>query len=203
MYGFRLSYDPMSVSEKDTLRFEAKRHRERINLSEENTEQAAAYFFDKINPQAGQVVSAYWPISREIDTTGILERLIEEGITCVLPIVQPDSRVLKFAVWNDSEALIESKMGVYEPPQNENTVYKDPDILIVPLLAFDRQGYRMGYGGGYYDATIADLAARKKITTVGLAYAQQAVIFNLPREEHDQKLDWVITPQGTHCYKDE
>lgn len=188
--------------DKDTLRFEAKKHRERIHLEDENPEEACRLFFEKVVPQTGQTVSAYWPKGREIDTSAILERLIADGVSCVLPVVQTDSRILKFAVWDDSEPLVKSSLGIYEPQQNEDTAYLDPDILIVPLLAFDRQGYRMGYGGGYYDATIADLKARKDITTVGLAYAQQAVIFNLPREDHDQKMDWIITPQGANYYRD-
>ena len=83
-----------------------------------------------------------------------------------------------------------------EPVVHEGTQWLEPDVVIVPLLAFDRRGYRLGQGGGYYDATLADLRAKKNIIAVGLAYAQQACLFNLPVEEHDQKLDWVVTPQG-------
>ena len=70
----------------------------------------------------------------------------------------------------------------------------------MPLLAFDRRGHRLGYGEGYYDATLADLRARKKVIAVGLAYAQQAILFNLPAEDHDQPLDWIITPQIAQRY---
>jgi 5-formyltetrahydrofolate cyclo-ligase len=108
---------------------------------------------------------------------------------------------LGFAFWKDD---MELKRGgehdVLEPVVNDSTRWLDPDIVIVPLLAFDRRGYRLGQGGGHYDATLEKLRAKKKIIAVGLAYAQQACLFNLPVEDHDQKLDWVITPQGAHSF---
>ena len=186
--------------DKDVLRFEAIRHRDRMDLGDENPDAACMHFFKRIPVTEDTIVAAYWPKGREIDTSAILEELLTRQITCALPIVMKDSRVLKFVKWNDATPLAPGKFGIFEPAVTDDTEFVDPDIVITPLLAFDRQGYRIGYGGGYYDATLADLRTRKKVLAVGLAYAQQAVIFNLPREDHDQKLDWVITPSGAHNY---
>ena len=71
----------------------------------------------------------------------------------------------------------------------------------MPMLAFDRPGNRLGHGGGYYDTTLRALREKKKITAVGVAYAQQAVLFSLPVEDHDEKLDWIITEQNTHRFE--
>ena len=76
-----------------------------------------------------------------------------------------------------------------------------PDILLIPFLSFDRYGYRLGQGGGYYDATLAHLREEKDILAIGMGYAQQAVLFKLPAEDHDQKMDMVITPQNVHDFR--
>jgi len=85
-------------------------------------------------------------------------------------------------------------------PALEAAEYITPEILIVPLLAFDRKGNRLGYGGGYYDATLEHLRKDGNVIAAGFAYSQQAVLFNLPSEAHDQKLDWVITPQKIYDF---
>ena len=86
-----------------------------------------------------------------------------------------------------------------EPQSNEAV---EPDILIVPMLAFDRKGIRLGQGGGYYDATLETLRNKKTIQAIGVAYASQAVLFTLPAEAHDQKMDYILTPQGITDYRD-
>ncbi len=186
--------------DKETLRTEAIRHRDRIDLRTEDTEVARDLFFEKINPQQGQVVAAFWPKGREFNPWPVIERLLKESVTCALPIVKKDTRVLSFALWNESIELEKGPYGIQQPVQNEKTQWLEPDIVIVPFLAFDRRGGRLGYGGGYYDATLKELRAKKSVTAVGLGYAQQAVLFNLPAEEHDERLDWVITPQAAHCF---
>jgi len=86
-------------------------------------------------------------------------------------------------------------------PVSEN--YIDPDILLIPLLAFDQRGARLGYGKGHYDATLAELKKRKQITAIGIGYAQQAVLFKLPSEDHDEELDMVITPQFVKRFRED
>lgn len=193
----------MSVS-KETLRREARNHRNRIDPCDraEDPESACALFFEHIKPRRGQVVALYWPSGREFDSGPVMEKLLKEGIDCALPVMTAEERILKFALWDDTEPLTEGPHKIMQPAVNERTRWADPDIVAVPLLAFDRRGYRLGQGGGHYDATLRDLRRKKDILAVGLAYAQQAVLFNLPVGPCDERLDWVITPQKAHCYKD-
>lgn len=189
-----------SMTQKDDLRREARRHRDRIDPGSETAEEAARLFFQKIPLKPNQIVSAYWPKGREFPTFDILAGVIERGMTCALPVMRGESRVLSFAVWHDGDPLSEGSFGILQPPATEETQWVEPDILIVPLLAFDRRGHRLGSGMGYYDSTLAALRTKKPILAVGLAWAQQAVWFNLPAEPHDQPLDYVITPMQAHCF---
>lgn len=182
---------------KEILRHEALRHRSLIDASTENMDAVADFFFETIKPPPGQVIAAYWPSKKEFAPFAILERLLAEKFVCALPVVEKNSKVLKFAQWEDGDPLNEGMFGVSEPLAKK---WVDPDILILPMLAFDRRGFRLGYGGGYYDVTLRDMRARKKVTAVGLGFAQQAVLFNLPVEDHDEKLDYMITPQGVHKF---
>ncbi len=186
--------------QKETLRQEALRHRSRMDPRDEDPDEACDIFFDKIAPKTGQVIAAYWPMEREFDSQAILERLLVQGHICALPVVQKDSRILRFARWDDTIELKKSAQGVHEPLINETTQWLEPDIVIVPFIAFDRRGYRLGYGGGYYDATLSYLRKKKEILAVGVGFARQACLFNLPIEDHDERLDWVITPQDSHCF---
>ena len=78
-------------------------------------------------------------------------------------------------------------------PEGEQAL--EPDIFIVPMLSFDRRGYRLGQGGGYYDATLSAYRKKKSVQAIGIGYAAQAVLFTLPVELHDQKMDWILTPK--------
>ena len=89
--------------------------------------------------------------------------------------------------------LISGPHGIAQP---SGTEVLSPDIVIVPLLAFDQRGNRLGQGGGYYDSTLAALRGEKEITAVGVAYASQACLFNLPTEGHDEPLDMVVSEQS-------
>lgn len=191
----------MNSSTKDIIRLEAKRHSARFDLRTENADAVTDLFFLHIQPEPGKVIAAYWPKDREFDTRMLLDGLLRRGYTCALPVMQKDSRVLKFASWNDKMPLKESAFGIMEPAVNNLTQWVEPDIFIVPMLAFDRRGYRLGHGFGYYDATLADARSRKDILAVGVAYAQQAVLFNLPAEDHDIKMDWIITPMGAQEFQ--
>ena len=185
------------------LRHEAIRHRDRIHtFNNEDPDAACELFFDAVRPEPGQVVALYWPTEKEFDPSFILERLLKEGFTCALPVTNKENKILRFAVWKDGDPMKFGPFNIQQPVADENTQWVDPDIVVVPLLAFDRQGYRLGYGGGYYDATLAALRAQKKIVAVGVGHAQQAVLFNLPVEPHDERLDWVVTPQQVHRFGD-
>lgn len=179
---------------KASLREEAIRFRNSIDPFSEDVEQVVTEFFECLKPQPGQIVALYWPKGKEFDTAPLIEALLERGIDCALPVIQKDSRELRFARWDEDVSLIEGPFGVMQPDVNEKTIWVEPDIIVVPMLAFDRQGHRLGYGGGYYDATLVALRHRKPVQAVAVGYSAQAVLFNLPAEPHDQKMDWIITP---------
>ncbi len=181
------------MTDKATLRHEALKFRESMALSVEDFEAAAALFAECISVPAGAAVALYWPKGREFDVRPLIDDLLNKKITCALPVMQKDSKELQFARWDESVPLVEGPFGIMQPGGDPQWV--EPAIVVVPLLAFDRHGHRLGHGGGYYDATLAALRARKTIVAVGIGYAEQAVLFKLPADEHDQKLDWVITPQ--------
>jgi 5-formyltetrahydrofolate cyclo-ligase len=186
---------------KDTIRLEAMRHRDRIEADENDLEKAAELFMKEIAPKPEQVVAAYWPKGKEINPYPIMEHLLAEGIEIALPVVRKKmGKRLGFALWNEKVKLVKGAYGVMQPEANKKTKWVEPDILIAPLLAFDQKGIRLGYGGGYYDNTIRELRSEKEVVVVGLAYAGQACLFDLPREEHDEKMDWIITPVQSYRF---
>jgi 5-formyltetrahydrofolate cyclo-ligase len=139
---------------------------------------------------AGQAVSGYNPFGSEADCLPLLTRLAERGHVTALPVMQGRSKPLAFRRWRVGGELVPGSFNIPVPPPEAGEV--DPGILIVPLLAFDRAGYRLGYGGGYYDRTLAALRARHEIIAVGLAFSIQEVA-DVPRTERDERLDYVLT----------
>ena len=184
----------MSVS-KQTLREQARRHRSQIDTFAEDPEDAARLFFSTIKPEPSQIIAAYCPKGREFDALCVLEMALEKGFKVALPVVQKETRILKFLEWDKTTQMKPNDLGIEEPTGTQEV---EPDIIITPLLAFDRRGTRLGQGGGYYDATLTYLRSKKEILAIGMAHSEQAVLFNLPREDHDEPLDWVITPKEAY-----
>ena len=138
-------------------------------------------------------VSAFHPFRSEIDTRPLLGRLAGEGWTTALPVVIGPGKPLLFRRWLPGEPLALDAMGIEIPDPALPEV--EPDMLIIPLLAFDRRGYRLGYGGGFYDRTLAALRAKKRVIAIGAGYAGQEVA-DVPHADYDQKLDYVMTEKG-------
>ncbi len=194
--------DHNTQEQKAEIRREARRCRARITADPEYAARAARIFMEEISPQKGDVVSVYWPFGTELGTLDLMESLFARGCLVALPRMCSDTRVLSFHAWREGDPLLSSTKGkgkggigkdIMEPAADLPAVR--PDIVLTPLLAFDRKGTRLGYGGGYYDATLA--AYRKDghpCRAVGFAYAEQLVLFPLPRAEHDVPLDAVVTP---------
>ncbi len=136
------------------------------------------------------VVSGFFPFRSEIDTRPLLGRLAGEGWTTCLPIVLAEGLPLEFRRWMPGEPTIKNVMNIDRPSEDSPVV--EPDVLIVPLLSFDRQGYRLGYGGGFYDRTLAKLRAKKTVIAIGAAYSAQQVEHVL-HGDYDQPLDYVLT----------
>ena len=136
------------------------------------------------------IVSGFSPLKTEINPLPLLRKLAAGGATLALPVVDGRGKPLIMRSYAFGQALNEGVWGIREPKDDAPEV--DPDILIVPLAAFDRRGNRIGYGAGYYDMTINRLRSRKPITAVGIAYAAQEVS-EVPVTARDERLDLVLT----------
>jgi 5-formyltetrahydrofolate cyclo-ligase len=141
----------------------------------------------------GAIVSAFAAIGEEIDPAPLLLRLCAEGFRLCLPVMQGKGKPLLFRAWGPCDPMVERIWGIREPLASAPEL--DPDILLAPLLAFDRSGYRLGYGGGFFDRTLAAVRSRKSVIAIGLAYDEQQVDA-VPQLDYDQRLDWVLTPSG-------
>jgi 5-formyltetrahydrofolate cyclo-ligase len=146
-----------------------------------------------------RAVSAFWSIGDEIPTHPLVAALDTAGLAVGLPVTGRRGTPLVFRRWSAATPLVAGKMNIPEPPESAEIVV--PDLLFVPLAAFDRRGHRIGYGAGYYDLTLAALRAEKRVVAVGLAYAAQEVLF-IPSEAHDEPLDFVVTEKDTIVFAD-
>src|SRR5712675_1818085 len=134
----------------------------------------------------GAVVSGFSPLKSEINPLPLMRAFAAAGAQLALPVVAGKGRPLTMRAWSFGEPLGTGVWGIREPTPEAPEVF--PDILIVPLAAFDRTGHRIGYGAGYYDMTIAALRARKPVVAVGIAYAAQE-IEAVPITPRDARLD--------------
>ncbi len=135
-------------------------------------------------------VAAYFPLAGEPSTLPLLENLANAGVKTALPVTGRRGTPLVFRLWRPGEPTLQGKMAIEEPLPASPEVA--PDLLFVPLAAFDRAGHRIGYGAGFYDRSLAWLRAKKPICAVGVAYASQEFP-EVPHEEHDECLDYVLT----------
>ena len=153
----------------------------------------AAVGLDFLDLAPGTVVSGYYPYRSEIDVMPLLERLAGQGMQIALPVVVESEQPLIFRSWKPDDPTKKGELNIEIPLESSPEV--EPDVLLVPLLAFDDRGYRLGYGGGYYDRTLEQLRAKKDIVAVGVAYAGQEV-GAVVRGVVDQPVDWLLTENG-------
>jgi 5-formyltetrahydrofolate cyclo-ligase len=138
----------------------------------------------------GAIISGFMPLKSEINPLPLLQKLAEAGARLALPAIAGRGKPLIMRAWEFGAPLDRGQWGIREPKPDAPEV--EPDILLVPLLAFDRAGYRIGYGAGYYDMTIHRLRALKPVTAVGIAFAAQEVP-KIPTTPRDERLDLVLT----------
>ncbi|WP_457796176.1 5-formyltetrahydrofolate cyclo-ligase [Methylocystis sp. S23] len=136
------------------------------------------------------VISVYWPIRSELNTRPLIDALAGKGYKVVLPVMHKVRQPLVFRDFAPGDGLVKGPFGLSEPAEDKTA--RDPDILFSPLAAFDRKGFRLGYGGGIYDATLAQLRPTKNLTAIGVAYSCQEAD-RVPTEPHDQRLDYLLT----------
>ena len=141
-----------------------------------------------------RVVAGYLAIDDEIDIGPLMSGLDADGAVNVLPVVVAKDAALVFRHWRPGVPLEVGPWNTQHPgPDSAEAV---PDVLLVPMLAFDGDGYRIGWGGGFYDRTIATLRSQRPTLVIGVAYSGQRVDA-VPRGDHDQPLDWVVTEEGS------
>jgi len=138
-------------------------------------------------------VSGFNAIGEEISPLPLLARLASAGHPLCLPVMAGRGLPLVFRSWTPGDQTSAAVWGIGEPLPSAPAV--EPDVMLVPLLAFDARGYRLGYGGGFYDRTIAQLRNQKPVLTIGIAFDEQRVE-SVPHVDYDQRLDWVLTPSG-------
>ncbi len=186
-------------AQKSQLRRKMKRVRDDVLLDNPTTpsEQIAQHGLAFLNCTAGSIVSAYMAMPGELDPAALVKRLIATGMQIALPVVVAKGQPLIFRSWQPGDLMASGTWGIEEPRPDKTDV--SPDIMLVPLLAYDAGGGRLGFGGGFYDRTIAALRAQGSVITVGLALQAQEVDA-VPMGPHDENLDWILTPAGaTRC----
>jgi 5-formyltetrahydrofolate cyclo-ligase len=157
------------------------------------SQRIAAQGLDFLPASEAITVSGFLAIRDEIDPLPLLTNLHAEGYHLALPVMVGKGKPLVMKAWAPGDELAETMWGIREPLASAIEVF--PDVLLVPLLAFDERGYRLGYGGGFYDRTLSGLRRRKPIVAVGIAYDEQKVDA-VPHSDYDERLDWVLTPSG-------
>jgi len=135
-----------------------------------------------------KIIGGYYPINFEVDDLELLKKFEKNKFNISLPIIKKNFQ-MDFYKWSFSDLLKINKYGIPEP-ENKNLVY--PDVILVPLVAFDKNLNRLGYGGGYYDRLIKKLSNKKKIIKIGLALSVQK-IDKVPIDMYDQRLDYIVT----------
>ena len=140
-----------------------------------------------------QVISGFSSMPEEFRAWPLLRRLHGEGHALAMPVMQGKGQPLVFRAWAPGDAMDKAVWGIAEPKADKPAL--EPDIVLVPLLAFDAAGWRLGYGGGYYDRTLRGLRARKPIVAVGIAY-DESQVDAVPHLDYDERLDWVLRPSG-------
>ncbi len=138
----------------------------------------------------GTVVAGYSPIRSEIDPVPLMRALAAQRVQLALPAIAARDQPLRFRAWSLDDRLVRGPLGIPEPSPEATEII--PDIVLVPLAAFDRSGHRIGYGAGHYDRSLAPLRAARKIVAIGLAFATQE-IEAVPALPHDVALDYVLT----------
>ena len=148
----------------------------------------AKHVLANVPPPPGAVVAGFWPLNGEIDIRPLLEALHSRGHPVVLPATPPKGQPLTFRLWEPGAEMVRERFGTFRPIGEE----RRPDWLLVPLLAFDRSGRRLGYGGGYYDRT---LPALPDATAIGVGFAALEVP-QVPAGAGDVRLRLIATEQG-------
>ena len=188
------------AQQKSDLRRSASARRDILarEAPEDAGERAAAVFAGHFSLTPGTVVSGYWPMGSELDPRPLLHRLHAEGLRTALPLTRGREHPLQFRAWRPGDALRPGGFGTSVPTDDAPEL--TPSVLLVPLLAVDGYGYRLGYGGGYYDRTLRSLrGSGMPVTAVGFAFAGQQIAA-VPHHGGDEMLDWLVSERDARRF---
>ena len=152
-----------------------------------------ANFLAQFSHPPGVDMAGYWPTNEEADIRPLMTALHQRGHRLALPRVMARGAPLRFLRWHPGDRLEAGFGGIPEPAAGAEEIH--PEVLLVPLLGFDGTGLRLGYGGGFYDRTLAALRRAGGVEAIGIAFSDQEVD-SLPAGDHDERLDWVVTESG-------
>lgn len=187
-----MTFDTPHVADLKTgLRKLAKqRRRDWVGDADIAARQAAENVKHSISLEVKNVFAAYAAYGTELDAWPLMHDLYGLGMRCCLPVMTGLAQALEFRQWSPQAELAPSPMGILEPIEGAKKLR--PEILVLPLLAFDRRGHRLGYGGGYFDRTLQKLRSTGTVTAIGFGYSFQEVEV-VPNSERDEALDWIVT----------
>jgi 5-formyltetrahydrofolate cyclo-ligase len=190
-----------SANSKDAQRQAAFQKRLRVPTAA--GKQAAQHmmenFLRDVPMKAGDVIAGYWPVNAEINVLPLMVHLQHKGYACALPQVTKKNTPLVFRSWHEKTPMRANAYNIKEPDPTKSSIVR-PDILIVPMLAFDPAGYRLGYGVGYYDLTLRYLKERGPVLAVGVAYDLQR-IDRVLAESHDCTMDMIVTDKNVYAFE--
>lgn len=188
-----VSNTPQIDQDKTELRNRAKSERAKISSGEraKYSQRIIQCFLSDVPFNSQSKIALYWPIGDEVDCRGLIFSLAKLGVQVALPTIVERGQPLVFRLFRGEENLVSAQFGTKEPDMSSQVFM--PDIIALPLLAFDKTGARLGYGGGYYDRTIGNMKEQPML--VGLAFDAQELDF-VPVSAHDIGLDMIITQTG-------
>jgi 5-formyltetrahydrofolate cyclo-ligase len=183
---------------KEELRQQARARRAGLKIAAPDAARAIAKnFISSLKLYSNVVIAGYVAAHDEIDPGELIKALRWRGAMIALPRVVEKGGPLAFHRWDQKAAPVKGAYGLFEAAPDWPLIR--PDVMLVPLLAFDPEGYRLGYGGGYYDRSLRALRDSKSVLAVGLAFAGQEIT-DLPHDATDEKLDWLVTEKSARKF---
>ena len=186
---------------KNLARDKAKLFREQLHKKHRDTAPKKLLNFvpDMLKNFKCSIVAGFMPIFTEINITPLMRELAAKGCDLCLPVTSKGPNILLFRSYTFGQELEDGPYKTKQPGESSSLVF--PDIVLIPLLAFDREFNRLGYGGGYYDRTISEFRkSRQKVSFIGVAYSQQGVE-KIPTTSSDEPMDGILTPSGLDLHK--
>lgn len=181
------------VARKRRLRTEARKRRDEAAAKGDIGARLIDLFEQHVSLPRDITISGYYPVGSEANILPLLNALQQKGLDLSLPVVDKSHSPLIFRRWDEATEMQEGAFGILEPTPDAASVY--PGLMLIPLLAFDRQGNRLGYGGGFYDLSIRSIREQQPVYALGVAFAAQEVTA-VPCDKNDTTLDGILTEKG-------